>query len=91
MPNHVHLLLIPSPGVHLPEILHSIKSYSAQKANEFLGRTGVFWQRESFDRYIRNEQHFRNVIKYIEENPVKARLCKTPGEWAFGSAYNGTD
>ena len=91
MPNHVHLLLIPSPGVHLPEILHSIKSYSAQKANEFLGRTGAFWQRESFDRYIRNERHFRNVIKYIEENPVKARLCKTPGEWAFGSAYNGTD
>src|SRR5690606_19456972 len=53
MPNHVHLLLRPREGVHLPDILHSIKSYTAQKANRILGRSGAFWQRESFDRYIR--------------------------------------
>jgi len=28
-----------------------------------------------FDRYIRDEKHFRNSVKYIENNPVKARLC----------------
>lgn len=89
MPNHVHLLLIPAAGVHLPDILHSIKSFTAQQANKLLDRSGAFWQRESFDRYIRNERHFRNVIEYIEENPVKAGLCKTAGEWPFGSAFNG--
>jgi putative DNA methylase len=91
MPNHVHLLLVPAAGVHLPEILHSIKSFTAQQANKLLNRSGSFWQRESFDRYIRNERHFRNVIKYIEENPVKARLCKTAGKWRYGSAFNGVD
>ncbi len=86
MPNHVHLLLRPMPGKHLPKIMHSIKSYSAQRANKELNRKGQFWQHESFDRYIRNQRHFLNVIHYIETNPVKAGLCSTAGEWLFGSA-----
>jgi putative DNA methylase len=87
MPNHVHLLARPLENEHLSEILHSIKSYSAQESNKLLGRKGQFWQRESFDRYIRNVDHFVNVIQYVENNPVKAGLCETPGEWRFGSAY----
>lgn len=54
MPNHVHLLLAPAQGEELSEILHSLKSYTAHKANRILGRTGRFWQRESFERYIRD-------------------------------------
>lgn len=87
MPNHVHILLIPLKGVHLPEILHSIKSFTAQAANKILDRMGAFWQRESFDRYIRNQTHFDAVIRYIEENPVKAGLCKCSSEWRYSSAY----
>jgi len=89
MLNHVHLLLQPKEGEHLPDIMHSIKSFTAQKANKLLGRTGRFWQRESFDRYIRNEKHFLAVIRYIEENPVKAGLCAIASEWRFSSAWGG--
>ena len=89
MLNHVHLLLQPKEGEHLPDIMHSIKSFTAQKANKLLGRTGRFWQRESFDRYIRNEKHFLAVIRYIEENPVKAGLCAVASEWRFSSAWGG--
>jgi putative DNA methylase len=87
MPNHVHTLLTPLESEHLSEIVHSIKSYTAQKSNRLLNRAGQFWQREAFDRYIRNKRHFDNVIRYIEENPVKAGLCDRPEEWRFGSAY----
>jgi REP element-mobilizing transposase RayT len=87
MPNHVHALLTPADGMHLPEILHSIKSFTAQKANKILDRTGQFWQNETFDRYIRNREHFVSVIRYIENNPVKAGLCERPEMWRFGSAY----
>jgi REP element-mobilizing transposase RayT len=55
-------------------IVHSWKSFTAQECNKVLGRTGRFWQREPFDRYIRNERHFRNALTYIENNPVKAGL-----------------
>lgn len=89
MPNHAHILLILREGQHLPEIMHSIKSYSARAANKLIGRTGQFWQHESFDRYIRNRKHFVAVVKYIEDNPVKAGLCESPEAWRFSSAYNG--
>jgi REP element-mobilizing transposase RayT len=87
MPNHVHILIVLNPDQHLPDILHSIKSYTAQRANRVLGRHGQFWQHESFDRYIRNGRHFAAVRKYIEENPVKAGLCSHPDEWEFSSAF----
>jgi len=86
MPNHVHLLLRPKPDVDLGVITHSIKSYTAHEANKILGRNGQFWQHESFDRYIRNQEHFVNVVRYIERNPVKARLCQKPSDWEFSSA-----
>jgi putative DNA methylase len=87
MPNHVHLLLLPLAEIDLEEIMHSIKSYTAPEINKLLGRTGQVWAHESFDRYIRNEAHRRNVIRYIEMNPVKARLCLEPEDFEFSSAY----
>lgn len=86
MPNHAHFLITPLSDIHLPDVLHSLKSYTAHEANKILGRHGQFWQHESFDRYIRNERHFRSVLKYIENNPVKARLCAYAKDWLFGSA-----
>ncbi len=87
MPNHVHLLMRPRPGYSLSEIMHSIKSYSAKKANQVLKRKGIFWQHESFDTYIRDYRHFCRVVSYIENNPVKAKLCKNAWDWRFSSAY----
>ena len=45
MPNHVHVLIQTFPGHSLAKILHSWKSFSAQKANELLARNGPFWSR----------------------------------------------
>jgi REP element-mobilizing transposase RayT len=87
MPNHIHFLASPLNNCEISEIAHSIKSYTAHEANKFLERKGQFWQHEPFDRYIRNQTHFLNVIRYIERNPVKARLCRSPEEWEFSSAH----
>jgi REP element-mobilizing transposase RayT len=86
MPNHVHALLTPLAGLSLATVLHSWKSYTAKAANRALGLRGRFWSREYFDRYIRSEAHFREVKRYIEENPVKAGLCATPSGWPFSSS-----
>ena len=87
MPNHIHVLLRPFDGFALEKIIHSFKSFTSLKANRILGRTGTFWMREYFDRYIRDSDHFEKAIRYIENNPVKAGLCKTPEDWRFSSAY----
>jgi REP element-mobilizing transposase RayT len=89
MPNHGHVLFAPFPKIHLPDVMHSIKSYTAHEANKIIGRTGQFWQEESFDRYIRNAKHYGAVVRYIENNPVKAGLCGSPEEWEFSSAWTG--
>jgi len=87
MPNHAHILLRPINGTVVSEIMHSIKSFTAHEANRILERKGQFWAKEYFDRYIRDLRHFASTIAYIENNPVKARLCRSAEEWPYGSAY----
>jgi REP element-mobilizing transposase RayT len=87
MPNHTHMLLTPCSGHELSDILHSLKSYTANEANKILRRKGQFWQPESFDRWVRDADHFAKVIAYTENNPVKARLCEKPEDWPFSSAW----
>ena len=86
MPNHVHLLCTPL-GYSLAQIMHSIKSFTASEANKMLNRAGRFWQKEYFDRYIRNARHYAKVVAYIENNPVKTNLCKKASDWPFSSAH----
>jgi REP element-mobilizing transposase RayT len=87
IPNHAHLLLTPEAEQRLSAILQSLKSYTANEANKILRRQGQFWQPESFDRRIRDANHFAKTIAYIENNPVKARLCKRAEDWPFSSAW----
>jgi putative DNA methylase len=86
MPNHVHTLIETLEGHPLHAVLHSWKSYTASEANKILGRNGQFWYPDYFDRYIRDERHCANVIRYMHENPVKAGLVNRPEDWPFSSA-----
>lgn len=86
MPNHVHTLFTPEGAWTLTQIAHTWKSYTANECNRVLTRRGEFWQRETFDRYIRNELHYKNAVKYIEDNPVKAGQCSKPEDWRWSSA-----
>lgn len=91
MPNHVHVLISPIAPSTLAVIAHSLKSFTAKEANRLLGRTGAFWQREYYDRAIRNLDHFHAAMAYIEGNPVKAGLCAQPEDWPFSSARRAGD
>lgn len=73
MPNHVHVLLHLQRGHDVPTILHSWKSFTAHQ----IGR-GVIWQREYFDRLIRNAEDYPNTVAYIRSNPAKAGLRDWP-------------
>ncbi len=88
MPNHVHLLIVTLAGYTVSEIMHSLKSFTSHEANKILNRKGNFWYKEYFDRYIRDGKHYRATLRYIEENPVKARICEKPEDWEFSSAYS---
>ena len=58
---------------------------SARPATSILQSGTPFWQREYWDRFIRDEKHFNYAVNYIHENPVKAGLVENPQEWVFSS------
>ena len=86
MPNHVHVVIEVASGWLLGKIVKTWKAYSARQANALLGRRGRFWFPDYHDRYVRNEEHLRNVIRYVHGNPVKAGLVPGAEKWPWSSA-----
>ena len=88
MPNHVHLVCTPvekSEDVFysLTKILQSLKRHTARQSNLILGRSGAFWQDESYDHIIRNQAELERVIEYVLDNPVKAGLVDDWKKWKW--------
>jgi REP element-mobilizing transposase RayT len=69
MPNHVHVLVTPLAGHSLSAILHSWKSYTSKEIGKVLGKSGTFWQKESFDHILRSPEQLGKVRQYICGNP----------------------
>ena len=56
----------------LPKIIGRFKMQSAKKINEFQNTQGItFWQKDYFERIIRNEKELNNIQNYIINNPIK--------------------
>jgi putative transposase len=86
MPNHVHALIATEANVELGQIVRSWKTFTTRRINALLSRSGQLWATDYFDRFIRNERHFKTAKHYIEMNPVAAGLCDKPEAWRFSSA-----
>jgi REP element-mobilizing transposase RayT len=82
MPNHAHVLMQLFRGADLERVLHSWKSYTSSEANKVLGRSGVFWQRDYFDRLVRDEDGLEETKRYIVQNPSSAGLLDWRWKWA---------
>jgi len=95
MSNHVHLLLRAiqdgQDSFHsIAEIVRSLKSYTAHEINKVLKKKGRLWDDFYFDRIIRDERNYYNVVNYILMNPVAAGLVDSPQKWRdsyFNPAY----
>lgn len=77
MPNHVHVLIGPMPEVDrvdVSSLTQRWKGRTARLINQARGASGTVWQRESWDRWIRDLGHFESVAAYIEGNPLRAGL-----------------
>lgn len=88
MSNHVHAVFEPldkqdSSFLSLSKILQSLKRHTARKANIVLAREGTFWQDESYDHVIRDNEEFLRIISYVLENPVKAGLVSKWEDWPW--------
>jgi len=90
MPNHVHVVVRLFPGQELARIVKTWKNFSAKAANQVLGRKGRFWQREYYDRLIRNGDELDRAIRYVVENSTKAGLRNWTWVWSADGVVRAT-
>jgi len=99
MPNHVHVLahVWQTP---LWKMLQSWKRFVATESerrsptrrvsendtNAPARRAALQWQREYWDTFMRDEAQEKTAVRYVENNPVKAKLCDVKEQWLFSSA-----
>ena len=87
MPDHFHMIIIAKSKEELAKIMNEIKGNFSRRFNKKMGRKGAIWQRRYFESVIRSKRKLLMKIDYLHNNPVRAGLVKTPGEYEF-SSYN---
>jgi REP-associated tyrosine transposase len=85
MPNHVHLVAIPSTASGIQEVLKAVHGQYAQRINRMLSLKGHLWQGRYFSSPL-DSNYFRNAVRYVELNPVRARLAVKAEEYEWSSA-----
>ena len=85
MPNHVHIVMETLDSWLPDRILKDWKGYTAREANKLLGRSGTFWERESFDHLVRTLSSLLKFVAYNQLNPVTAGMCAATADWPYSS------
>jgi REP element-mobilizing transposase RayT len=65
------------------KILQDLKSKTALKCNKILNRSGIFWQHESYDHVVRDDNELKRIVNYVLNNPVKVDLCEKWEDWKW--------
>lgn len=85
MGNHFHLILQPLEGSTLSAIMKWILQTFAIRYNKANGLWGHFWGDRFFSRVLPNLAEFLRSFAYLDENPVRAGLARSPEEWKWGA------
>jgi REP element-mobilizing transposase RayT len=91
MPDHLHVLLQLDESKSLAVAVGRMHSCIAKAVNKSLGRVGTFWQQAYYESAVRHEGDTTRVIRYIVNNPIKAGLAETPGNYPYWNitGWNG--
>lgn len=85
MTNHVHLLVTPRSTDSLPRTMQSLGRRHVRAINAAQGRTGTLWEGRYRAAPIESEVHFLACMRYIELNPVRARIVAHPRDYPWSS------
>jgi putative transposase len=85
MTNHVHLICVPEAPDSLGRVMRPLQMLQAQRVNADRGFRGHLWA----DRYFTcalDEAHLWHAVRYVERNPVRARLVRSAEAYPWSSA-----
>lgn len=85
MPNHMHLLASPAEATGLAQMMQWIGRKYVPYFNQKYNRVGTLWQGRFKTSVIDSETYFLICSRYIESNPVRARLAAQPQDYRWSS------
>lgn len=85
MTNHVHHVLIPEAKDGLANVLKPLHMRYAQEVNSRMDWTGHLWQARFFSSAL-DQTYFWTALRYVERNPVEARLVEHAASYLWSSA-----
>ncbi len=85
MPNHVHLIAVPETLDGLARAIGEAHRRYTLHINAREGWRGYLWQGR-FASFVMDEDYLLTAMRYVELNPVRARLAGKPAHWAWSSA-----
>lgn len=96
MTNHVHLLLAPSDPAGIGKLMKRLAGRQTRHHNRLEGRSGTLWEGRYKSSLVQREDYLLACCRYIELNPVRARMASAPQDYAWSSCryrlgYEATD
>ena len=85
MPNHVHFVAVPAEEDSLARLFRRVHREYTRAINFRHKWRGHLWQ-ERFNSFVMDEEYLLATVRYVELNPVKAKLCESPESWSWSSA-----
>lgn len=85
MTNHVHLVAVPEREESLSEAIGRTHFRYSQYVNAFHGRSGHLWQGR-FHSCALDRKAYGYAMRYVEQNPVRARMVRVPWRYRWSSA-----
>jgi REP-associated tyrosine transposase len=82
MPDHVHLFAAFPHDIALPTWVQSLRNIIGKKLLQ-LEIHKPHWQEGFFDHLLRNQESYSEKWEYVRMNPVRVKLCDTPGAWSY--------
>ena len=85
MTNHVHFLVTPKHSDSISNTMKVVGSRYAQYVNKKYGRTGTMWEGRHRSSLVQTDRYLLSCYRYIELNPVRADMVKSPEEYRWSS------
>ena len=90
LPDHWHAIFYPAHPLTIGRVMESIKDAATKRINRSRREVGRLLQPRFFDRALRTVREYKEKVKYIHLNPVKAGLVSRPEDWPWSSVHDYT-
>lgn len=85
MTNHVHLLMTPTASGQIARVMQSLGRRYVRYVNDCYRRTGTLWEGRYKSSPVDRETYLLHCYRYIELNPVRARMTADPIDYGWSS------